>query len=287
MTQEEIKYHNRLWYYKTYNQLIDKCLRMEKEGYPEDMYTEIHHILPRCQGGTNKKCNLVRMPARYHIIAHMLLSSAFPNEKGLVFAVNAMFLRSNSNILRENSINKISTRLISRFREQMAKFQENTKLPESQKNKISISMKNYRRKGNSILSVVCHDFENNIVRIYECVNDAKIDGFYSKGIRDSIQNKSKYGGYYFTELSYFKSLHEDKIIEYNNLTVIPTIRKERYSRKGKDTYNSRKIQGPDGTIYVSMSECERKTGHTWNTISKWIKNHPEKGFKFYTEKDNN
>lgn len=24
MTQEEIKYHNQLWYYKTYNQLIDK-----------------------------------------------------------------------------------------------------------------------------------------------------------------------------------------------------------------------------------------------------------------------
>lgn len=23
--QEEIKYHNQLWYYKTYNQLIDKC----------------------------------------------------------------------------------------------------------------------------------------------------------------------------------------------------------------------------------------------------------------------
>lgn len=260
---------------------------MEKEGYPEDVYTEVHHILPKCQGGTNDKNNLVRMPVRYHIIAHMLLASTFPDNNKLVYAVNAMFLKSNSNNLRENDINKISTKLISKFREQMAKFQANTKLPEAQKNKISISVKNYRRKGNSILSVVCHDIENNIVRVYECVNDAKVDGFYSKGIRDSIKNKSKYGGYYFTELSYFKSLHNDKITEFNNLTEVPVIHKEKYSIKGKNTYNSRKIQGPDGTIYVSMSECERKTGHTWNTISKWIKNNPEKGFRFYTEKDNN
>ena len=46
MTQEEIKYHNQLWYYKTYNQLIDKCIQLESDGYPEDMYTEVHHILP-------------------------------------------------------------------------------------------------------------------------------------------------------------------------------------------------------------------------------------------------
>lgn len=62
MTQEEIKYHNQLWYYKTYNQLIDKCIQLESDGYPEDMYTEVHHILPKCMGGTNKEDNLVRMP---------------------------------------------------------------------------------------------------------------------------------------------------------------------------------------------------------------------------------
>ena len=32
MTQEEIKYHNQLWYYKTYNQLIDKCIQLESDG---------------------------------------------------------------------------------------------------------------------------------------------------------------------------------------------------------------------------------------------------------------
>ena len=129
MTQEEIKYHNRLWYYKTYNQLIDKCLQMEKEGYPEGMYTEVHHILPKCQGGTNRKCNLVRMPVRYHIVAHMLLACAFPDEKGLVYAVNIMFVGNN----RKSEASNISTRLISKFKEEYFK-----KLSESSKGKNNV-----------------------------------------------------------------------------------------------------------------------------------------------------
>ena len=88
--QEEIKYHNQLWYYKTYNQLIDKCIQMESDGYPEDMYTEVHHILPKCMGGTNDKFNLVRMPVRYHIVAHMLLACIYINDIKLQWAVSKM-----------------------------------------------------------------------------------------------------------------------------------------------------------------------------------------------------
>lgn len=69
-----------LWYYKQYNKLIDKCIQMESEGYPEDVYTEVHHILPKCIGGTNKKNNLVRMPIRYHIFAHIFLMKAFSDK---------------------------------------------------------------------------------------------------------------------------------------------------------------------------------------------------------------
>lgn len=40
-------------------------------------------------------------------------------------------------------------------------------------------------------------------------------------------------------------------------------------------------------IYESIIDCARKTHHKFHTISDWIHNHPEKGFKFYTEKENN
>lgn len=33
-----------LWYYKQYNNLIDKCIQMESEGYSEDVYTEVFTI---------------------------------------------------------------------------------------------------------------------------------------------------------------------------------------------------------------------------------------------------
>ena len=37
---------------------------------------------------------------------------------------------------------------------------------------------------------------------------------------------------------------------------------------------------PDGTIYSSLKDCSEAIGKDRHTISKWIKNKPEKGFKF-------
>jgi len=36
-------------------------------------YTEKHHILPKCLGGSNNEDNLVRLTAKEHFIIHMLL----------------------------------------------------------------------------------------------------------------------------------------------------------------------------------------------------------------------
>ena len=41
-----------------------------------------------------------------------------------------------------------------------------------------------------------------------------------------------------------------------------------------------KVIGPDGTIYNSISMCAKCAGHDRNTIAEWIKNHPERGYKF-------
>ena len=109
-----------LWYYKQYNNLIAKCLQMQKDGYPEGMYTEVHHILPKCQGGTNDKCNLVRMPVRYHIFAHIFLMKAFPNNPRLVFAAYCMLTVGNSNTKKERAlgVKTFSSILISQIKEE-------------------------------------------------------------------------------------------------------------------------------------------------------------------------
>jgi len=59
-----------------------------------DCYTEKHHILPRCIGGTDGKDNLVRLTAREHFICHKLLVHIYPNNK-LKFALWSMCRRTN------------------------------------------------------------------------------------------------------------------------------------------------------------------------------------------------
>lgn len=57
-------------YQKIYNNLIKKA--KSRTNLNENI--EIHHIIPRCMGGSDEKENLVRLTTREHFIAHLLLS---------------------------------------------------------------------------------------------------------------------------------------------------------------------------------------------------------------------
>jgi len=49
-------------------------------------YTEKHHIIPRCMGGSDVKSNITVLTAREHFIAHWLLHRMHPLDKGLAHA---------------------------------------------------------------------------------------------------------------------------------------------------------------------------------------------------------
>ena len=66
-----------------------------------DEYTEIHHIKPRCLGGTDEKTNLVKLTAREHFVAHQLLVKIYPNHGGLI---GAIFYMTCGNEFRSNRI---------------------------------------------------------------------------------------------------------------------------------------------------------------------------------------
>jgi len=55
-------------YQRWYDQLIERARNRVIDGY-----VEVHHVIPRSLGGTNEPNNLVRLTAREHLIAHMLL----------------------------------------------------------------------------------------------------------------------------------------------------------------------------------------------------------------------
>jgi hypothetical protein len=54
------------WYYSI-------ITTAQQRNLPTNIYSEIHHIIPKSLGGSNSKDNLVRLTAREHYICHLLL----------------------------------------------------------------------------------------------------------------------------------------------------------------------------------------------------------------------
>lgn len=79
-------------YSKIYSSIIDNRMRVRYEGY-----TESHHILPKCMGGSNAGDNLVRLSAREHYICHLLLTKIYPNNISLIRAVVLMGSQTGAN----------------------------------------------------------------------------------------------------------------------------------------------------------------------------------------------
>jgi hypothetical protein len=59
-------------YIKIYDSIIEKYRNELAVGY-----CEVHHIIPKCMGGSNEKDNLVALPYRYHFVAHLCLAKIY------------------------------------------------------------------------------------------------------------------------------------------------------------------------------------------------------------------
>lgn len=71
-------------YSNIYTQLIDHA--KSRKLSRKDCYIEQHHIIPRAEGGTDDKSNLVNLTAREHYIAHLLLAKIY-NDAAMYSAV--------------------------------------------------------------------------------------------------------------------------------------------------------------------------------------------------------
>jgi hypothetical protein len=77
-----------------YQQLIEKAKSRNNHGY-----TEKHHIIPRCIGGSNNRDNLVNLTPEEHYIAHQLLVKMYPDNNKLIMAAAMMIPNRPSNKL--------------------------------------------------------------------------------------------------------------------------------------------------------------------------------------------
>lgn len=77
-------------YTRHYGLLIERARARTLSGY-----SERHHILPKCLGGTDDASNLVRLTAEEHFVAHQLLVKIYPDSKGITYAAFAMGNKNN------------------------------------------------------------------------------------------------------------------------------------------------------------------------------------------------
>ena len=231
---DDIKYHNRIWYLHTYENLMKKGLSRGLNKKLLDYYTEVHHILPKCMGGTDKKCNLVLLTPREHLIAHLLLSKMYPDDNKLLFAVSAMLMRD-KNRLKDKSYS-ISTKDISYYRERTHNLIKGIPLTEEHRHKISVANKGKKRSD----------------KIRKEMSTRLTGRRLSKDWSDNISKS-------------LKGL------------------KRNVKKKVTNEHSKRKIIDSNGVIYESLTKCAEAYNVSLTTIRSWIKNKPEKGFKYLDE----
>jgi hypothetical protein len=83
-------------YQKIYNNIVRRGQNRILEGYSEK-----HHIVPRCMGGTDEVTNLVSLTPEEHYLCHLLLVKIHPKNIRLVKA--AMFMVSSNNNVKRNN----------------------------------------------------------------------------------------------------------------------------------------------------------------------------------------
>ena len=97
---------------KRYIKLIDTCKNINFCNYVEN-----HHIIPRSLGGKDDN-NLIRLSARHHFIAHLLLAKGTNNPK-MIKALHKMIYSRHGDVKRNY---KITNRIYSYLREEHSKI---------------------------------------------------------------------------------------------------------------------------------------------------------------------
>ena len=236
-------------YEKWYNSIIKRAtLRGEEEL--GDSY-ETHHIIPICIGGTNDKSNLVKLTYKEHALAHKLLCEIYPHCPGIAYAVIAMMLPKKGGRL---GIKYFSSREIAHYKTLISKARKGKKLSEETKQKMSRV-----RKG------VPHPMsEKGLESLRKALRSREVSEETRKKISENAKERFRTG----KQVSYTKGKH-----------LSEETRQKISAAQKLNSAKALKVQGPDGIIYNSINQCGEHNGVSGETIRRWIRYNPEKGFK--------
>jgi hypothetical protein len=125
-------------YKNHYDKLIARAKDRELIGYSEK-----HHIIPKCIGGTNDNDNIIKLTAEEHYVAHQLLVKIYPDNVKLKYALHTMSIGprgQRSNNKRFGWIRKQNALATKTFHKGRTRSEETKK-------RISEALKGKPRKG--------------------------------------------------------------------------------------------------------------------------------------------
>ena len=254
---------NQWWYIKTYDQLIEKSKTRGLNKKKLNGYYEKHHIIPKCEGGSNKRDNLVLLTYREHIIAHRLLIRIYPDSKGLKYAlyklINPKSEKGRDNIgVKMFSFNELEEMRISSV-EYLKEINIGKKHSDSSKNKMRTA----------------HLGKKLSKETKELLSSIRKGHITSETTRQKISNSNLN--------KIFSDSHK---INLSKSLKGKHLSKERVdSISGFNSSLAKKIIDPTGRVFDTIKSCADYYKISVNGLNYKIKNHPELGFKIISEKE--
>jgi hypothetical protein len=106
-------------YQRCHDRIIERARNRTLEGYSEE-----HHVIPKCRGGSNDSANLVRLTPEEHYVVHQLLVKIYPDDYNLLWAASNM---TGATAKMQGRKNKLYGWLRRRLSEHMAEVKRGTK----------------------------------------------------------------------------------------------------------------------------------------------------------------
>ena len=283
---------------------MEKGLNRQKSALSKDIKFEKHHILPKCMGGKNEKCNYVKLTTKEHIWAHIFLSKAYPNNHKLAMSANCMTAVSNCNTSERSKI-KVSIRILAELRDSSHPKGKDSpnfgrKASEETRKKMSISKsgenhplfgKKASEKTRELMSEARKGEKNSFFGKHHTEESKKLISEHRKGVIPNFSEETRIKlsekwkgeknprfGYKYSEEEKRKLSEQRKGKPLSSKAYESLLRSRKMYMTGENNPASKKIIGPDGTIYPTVKAAAKAIGVTH--FKRWMEKHPEKGYKY-------
>lgn len=242
---------NRWWYERVYYRIITRAKDRGLDKTKLTGYYEMHHIFPRCLGGTNNTNNLVLLTYREHVLCHIILVGLFNNNPDLIRAASMMMHVTRQDDLGNDIIIKL----------------KNSKVAESIK--LEAARLNRGENHPSYGKTISEDHK----RILSKVNSHPKTKETIEKMRKSQTGKkaSKESKLKMSKSHKGLKIHTESRKQFlSNRWKLNNPRKH-MDMTGSNNPSSKKVMDPNGKIHESIKRCAKENNISYETLRKMLR----------------